>query len=123
MTAAPLQTVFDLAKEAIEKREHADEECDRLWTDYHQAGELVNGKTSLQKLQEYRPAPRGLGKVFFLEDAERLVKAMPTREHRVACLPSHNAAYKHRVKWINRGFRARTEMESPGEYAVYAQAE
>ena len=120
MTASPLQTVFDLAFEALEKREAADINCDSEWSAFHQA-EQAAMKTQTGESPICREPLQRRSVPWFLEDAAKVLRTNPG-EHCVALLPTNNHAYQHRRGWMAKGYKARTEIQAPGEYAVFVQA-
>lgn len=108
MTA--LDTVLELAEEAIEKREAHEANC------AHQRTALKRVRDSVAS--EFRTRGPRRDTLDILESQVEQVDADPTIEHEVAVYATNEAAYKHRVKWTVRGYEARTSKRANDAYAV-----
>lgn len=113
-----VEQLFELGREAIEKREHADIDCDKEWLAYHAAREEILGERASRGVLSQAPLSLARPSLELTDSAIELVASDPTKEHRVGTFECNDWAYRHRVKWTQRGYDARTERIRPGEYAV-----
>lgn len=110
---SPLEHVFQLAAEALEKREAHEEDCTTDWSAIQSArASLVGTLTST--------IPMRRSSVPTAAEIQQ-VNRDPRREHHVATFPEHDAAYRCTAQWKLRGFDARKRKLGPGVHAVYVQ--
>lgn len=115
---AELETVFDLAREALDKRESHDEDCDGGRAAVAKATRYVKSLCRMPK-RAGLAVPDDVTITTDLADEED-VRAKPGEWHCVAAGLNHNAAYQERKRWLARGFYARSRTTGTA-YAVDAR--
>lgn len=128
--ASPVEIVLSLAREAIEKREHADEDCKDEWAAYHKARRqfaepksVKAGKAHITVTVDALNGQKAALHDYPISDAMiATVLSRPGEEHLVGTFESGSSAYKHRLRWTSAGYMARTQRIVGTGIGVYALA-
>lgn len=120
-TATAMETVFGLAREAIEKREAHDEDC----TAERSAIRLAKSSVGVTD----PPAAAGAGpraQKDFTEEVNSLIAVLKKKPGKTVCVghwPTANNAFARKRALQKLGCAATTRQELPKGFAVYASVD